>query len=152
MNRATSKASFLSTKECGSEVNQSGRILAIIHDIHNASLQEIMREYRARHGNIELSSVSARVNKMKKSEEIVECAPRKCSISLRTINPLKIKGACNHNMYRNIHYSQLNSIPKKAVWHGKIVQSCQECGRNISKYALVEIKTQSEYLQGLNDE
>lgn len=89
--RATSKAAFLEERETGRIATQEDKILDIISLGGSLSLQEIMQIYRGKHGNIELSSVSARCNKLKDSELIFEAHPRKCSISGKTINPLMTK-------------------------------------------------------------
>lgn len=88
MTRATSKASFLEEKEKGNTLSQEDRILEIISLGGDISLQEIMAIYRGKHGNIELSSVSARCNKLKADDKVFEGSPRKCAISGKTINPL----------------------------------------------------------------
>ena len=59
------------------------------------------------------------------------------------------KDECSHDFYRSKHYVQLQNMAKGTVWHGKIVSVCKDCGVNISKYRLVEIKTKDEYLRGL---
>jgi len=91
MTRATSKASLLSEKEKGNTTSQEGKILEIIALGGNLSLQEIMQIYRGKWKNIELSSVSARCNKLKADGKIFEGRPRKCSLTDKTINPLTIE-------------------------------------------------------------
>ena len=91
MSRATSKASLLEERERGNISTQEGKILEIISLGGSLSLQEIMQIYRGKHGNIELSSVSARCNKLKAGGLILEGNPRPCSITHKTINPLTIE-------------------------------------------------------------
>jgi len=88
MTRPTSKASFLEEKEKGHVSTQEEKILEIISLGGNLSLQEIMQIYRGKWSNIELSSVSARCNKLKADDKIFEGNPRKCSVTGKTINPL----------------------------------------------------------------
>ena len=85
MTRATSKASYLETKEKGQELTQAGKLLEMISLGGDWSMQELMEAYRAKWGNIELSSVSARCNKLKNDGEIIEGHPRKCAISGKII-------------------------------------------------------------------
>ncbi len=91
MNRPTSKASYQETKESGQESTQVEKIYDIIALGLNISMQEIMKVYRGKWGNIELSSVSARCNKLKEDGLIFESSPRKCAITNKTINPLTAK-------------------------------------------------------------
>lgn len=62
------------------------------------------------------------------------------------------KNECRHDRYRNRHYVQLQNMKKDTVWHGKIIQKCEDCGVDISCYNLVQIKTKDEYLRGLEYE
>jgi len=91
MNRATSKAAYREEKENGHVSTQEEKILEIISLGGNLSLQEIMQIYRGKWSNIELSSVSARCNKLKADDRIFEGNPRKCSVTGKTINPLSIE-------------------------------------------------------------
>lgn len=59
------------------------------------------------------------------------------------------KGECRHDRYRSIHYNQLSKLSKKTVWHGKIIQRCEDCGADISPYRLVSVKTKDEYMDSL---
>jgi len=88
MNRPTSKSAYLDIKESGAEMSQESKILEIISIGGSWSLQEILAAYRAKYGKIELSSVSARCNKLKADGKIFEGSPRKCGITDKTINPL----------------------------------------------------------------
>lgn len=89
--KLTSIAAYRDLKDSGKEWTQAARIINIVAKRANMSLQEIMRQYRNRFGNIELSSVSARVNKLKYDEILIcELYPRKCSITGKTINPVRI--------------------------------------------------------------
>ena len=150
MNRATSKASYRETKEDGSELNQSDKILEIISIGGDWSLQEIMEAYRAKWGNIELSSVSARVNKLKDPDNplIIEMNPRKCAITKKTINPLAVN-ICDHGRYKTKDYMMYSNAVKahdkgeiKIV--GTLVIKCEHCGADISHAKRVRIKSLGE--------
>ena len=88
MTRCTSISSHRETRESGQESTQAEKILEIISLGGNLSLQEIMGIYRYKWSNIELSSVSARVNKLKAEGLVFEAGTRKCSISDKIINSL----------------------------------------------------------------
>ncbi len=89
--KLTSIAAYRDLKDSGKEGTQVARIINIVAKRANMSLQEIMRQYRNRFENIELSSVSARVNKLKYDEILIcEVYPRKCTITGRTVNPIRI--------------------------------------------------------------
>ena len=150
MNRATSKASHREIKEDGSEISQANKILEIISIGGDWSLQEIMKAYRAKWGNIELSSVSARVNKLKDPDDpkIIEAAPRKCAITDKTINPLRVK-SCSHDRYRSKHY-MMYSNAVKAFEKGDVqiigttVSECEDCGEDISHANRVKVRNMRE--------
>lgn len=91
MTKCTSKASYNETKESGQESTQSEKILDIISIGGSWSMQEVMAAYRAEWGSIELSSVSARINKLKADSKVIEGKTRKCSISGKIINSLSIE-------------------------------------------------------------
>jgi len=146
MTRATSKASLREEKENGHVMNQEDKILEIISIGGNWSLQEIMAAYRAKWGNIELSSVSARVNKLKDPENplIVEMNPRKCAITDKTINPLAVN-VCNHGRYKTKDYMMYSNAVKahdrgeiKIV--GTLVTKCEDCGKDISHAKRIKVK------------
>ena len=92
MARATSIAAYRDLVDCGKVNSQKARIIKLVANRKNRSMQEIMRDYRANYGNIELSTVSARVNELKKMGVLEEDACRKCSITKITINPVKVIG------------------------------------------------------------
>ena len=148
MNRATSKASYRETKESGSELSQADKILGIIQLGGDFSLQEIMKIYRGNWGNIELSSVSARCNKLKEEEKIFETSPRKCAITDKTVNPLTAK-KCTHDRYRSKDY-MMYSNAAKAFEKGDIqiigtpVIKCEDCGEDISHANRVKIRNMRE--------
>lgn len=144
MNRATSKASYRTTRESGQELSQSDKILGIIQLGGDLSLQEIMKIYRGNWGNIELSSVSARCNKLKEEEKIIEAAPRKCAITGKTVNPLTAK-KCTHDKYRSKDYMMYSNAAKahdrgeiKII--GTLVINCEDCGADISHAKRVKVK------------
>ena len=147
MTRATSKASYREVKEDGSESSQADKILEIISIGGDWSLQEIMEAYRAKWGNIELSSVSARVNKLKDPDNpsIKEAAPRKCAVSGKTINPLTVN-KCTHEKYKTKDY-MMYSNAVKAFEAGDIkiigtqVINCEDCGADISHAKRVKVKS-----------
>ena len=92
--KLTSIAAYRELKDNGKEYTQAARIINIVAKRANMSLQEIMRQYRARFGNIELSSVSARVNKLKYDEILIcEMMPRKCVATGRFIHAVRINEA-----------------------------------------------------------
>ena len=145
--RATSKASYRETKETN-ELSQADKILEIISLGGNLSMQEIMTIYRGKHGNIELSSVSARCNKLKEEGKVKEDSPRPCSISGKTINPLTTN-TCNHDRYRKADYMCHPKALKDPdiAWIGMVVQNCQDCGADISYAKRAPVLSASEYLR-----
>ena len=148
MNRATSKASYRETKETN-EQSQLEKIydVCVLKD-EGWSLQEIMTVYRTMNGNIELSSVSARVNKLKEEGRLIELKPRKCTITKKTINPVSPK-KCSHDRYRSKHY-MMYSNAVKAFEKGDIqiigtpVINCEDCGEDISHANRVKIRNMRE--------
>ena len=152
MSRPTSKAAFLEIKESGAEVTQAGKILGIVQNGGSMSLREILAAYRENYGDIESSSVSARVNKLKEDSQLEEGQQRKCSITDKIINPVRIAGVCSHNHYRSDEFQQLNKVSKDIVWTGRIVQECRDCKDDISKYKLVPVMTKNQYLRSALNE
>lgn len=150
MTRSTSKASYLETRESGQESTQSDKILEIISLGGNLSLQEIMQIYRGKHGNIELSSVSARCNKLKAGGKIIEAEPRKCSLTDKTVNPLTAN-KCTHEFYKTANFMQLEKARKdpNIAWTGKIVQKCKDCDMDIAFARRVQVKTAEQYLRSM---
>ena len=150
MTRCTSKASLLDEKAKGNLETQESKIFDIINLGGNLSLQEIMQIYRGKHGNIELSSVSARCNKLKEEGKIKEDPPRACSITGKTINPLTAN-TCTHDRYRKSDYMCHPTALKNSniAWVGMIVQKCEECGADISHAKRAPVLTASEYLRRL---
>ena len=149
MNRATSKASYREIKESGEELTQLEKILGIIQLGGDLSLQEVMKIYRGNWGNIELSSVSARCNKLKEEGKIFEASPRKCAITDKTINPLTAN-KCTHERYKTENYMLASNALKAMsrgdiVRIGKVVQSCEDCGMDISHAKRVRVETFEEY-------
>ena len=132
-------------------MSQSDKILDIVSLGGNLSLQEIMAIYRGKWGNIELSSVSARVNKLKEEGQLKEDNPRKCSITDRVVNPVTLN-KCNHDKYRGKNWmSHPAAMKDPNICHiGMIVQECEDCGMDISKYKRVPVKTADEYMAGFN--
>jgi hypothetical protein len=146
--RATSKAALLEERERGNISTQEEKILEIISLGGNLSLQEIMSIYRGKHGNIELSSVSARCNKLKADGKIKEDKPRHCSISDKTINPLTAN-TCTHEKYKGDGYMMADNAMKalkrnEIVWVGMVIQEC-ECGADISHAKRVPIRTYEQW-------
>lgn len=74
---------------------QSDRICEIVTKYHgwlggNISLKEIQSVYRRYHGDIDLSTVSARVNGLVAAKRLERLeTTRKCSISRISIHPLR---------------------------------------------------------------
>jgi len=71
---------------------QADRIHEIADDLHGftLSLKEIQRIYRARHGDIELSTISARVNALVAAKRLERLeTTRKCTISGVSIHPVR---------------------------------------------------------------
>lgn len=149
MTRATSKESYKEIKASGAEARQEDKILAIISKYTGVSMQEIMRDYRASYGPIELSSVSARCNLLKENKLIEEIGKRPCTVSGKSVNILVKKAACQHDRYRTKEYQQVGKLTKNVAWHSKAIQTCEDCGEDISKYSLVRVKTGAEYIGGL---
>lgn len=151
MTRCTSKASYQKIKESGSELSQEDKILEIISIGGDWSLQEIMAAYRAKWGNIELSSVSARCNKLKEEGKVFEAAPRKCSITEKTINPLIAK-KCTHEKYKAKDYMMYSNAVKAFKRNelkiiGTPVLKCEDCGADISHAQRVKVKRTKEEKQ-----
>lgn len=150
MTRATSKASHLTLRENGTESTQAEKILAIIELGGTLSMQELMKIYRGKHGNIELSSISARCNKLKEEGKIIEAPPRKCAITEKTINPLTAN-TCKHDRYREKDY-MCHPVALKSdniAWIGKVVEKCKECGADISHAKRAPVLTAAEYMERL---
>ena len=148
MNRATSKASYRTTRESGQELSQSDKILGIIQLGGDLSLQEIMKIYRGNWGNIELSSVSARCNKLKEEGKITEANPRKCSITEKTVNPLTVN-KCTHEKYKTKDYMMYsNAVKAFEIGDVKIIGTpvinCEDCGADISHAKRVKVKSTKE--------
>ncbi len=89
--RVTSIAAYRDLVDSGKADSQKARIIKLVANRKNRSMQEIMRDYRANYGNIELSTVSARVNELKKSGVFAEDNCRKCSITRISIHAVRIK-------------------------------------------------------------
>ena len=154
MTKATSKASYREEKENGNVMSQENKILEIISIGGDWSLQEIMAAYRAKWGNIELSSVSARCNKLKEENKIIEIDPRKFSITEKTINPLTVN-KCTHERYKTKHYMMSSNALKamkknEIVTMGMIVKNCEDCGMDISHAKRVKVETFEEFQGALN--
>lgn len=150
MTRSTSQASYKEAKESGSEMSQADKILEIISIGGDWSLQEIMAAYRAKWGNIELSSVSARCNKLKEEGKIIEASPRKCAITDKTINPLTAN-LCTHDRYRSKDYMCWPTAIKdeNIAWVGTTVTHCKDCGSDISEFKRAPVLTAAEYIRKL---
>jgi len=150
MNRSTSKASYREEKENGNVMSQEDKILSICKE-SKLSLQEIMKLYRQLYGSIELSSVSARVNKLKEDKKLTEVEPRKCTITKKTINPVTAL-KCTHNKYRSSDY-MMYSNAVKAFEKGEIkivgtpVIKCEDCGADISHAQRVKVKSTKQKRQ-----
>ena len=151
MTRCTSKASLLDEKAKGNVSTQEDKIFDIINLGGNLSLQEIMQIYRGKHGNIELSSVSARCNKLKADGKVFEDKPRKCAVTDKAINPLTAN-TCTHDRYRKPDYMCAPTALKNSniAWVGMIVQKCESCGADISHAKRAQVKTAEEYMREVN--
>ena len=150
MTKCTSKASYIEIRESGTEMSQADKILDIISIGGDWSLQEAMAAYRAKWGNIELSSVSARANKLKENGKIIEGNPRKCAVTDKTINPLKLN-KCTHDRYRTKDYMCHPKALKdeNIAWIDKIVTHCEDCGADISHAKRAAVLTADEYIRRL---
>ena len=150
MSRCTSKAAHLEERATGRVMSQEDKILEIISIGGDWSLQEIMAAYRAKWGNIELSSVSARCNKLKEEGKIIEASPRKCAITDKTINPLTAN-LCTHDRYRSKDYMCWPTAIKdeNIAWVGMAVKHCKDCGADISEFRRALVLTADEYLKKL---
>lgn len=72
--------------EDGTVGRQAQKILDLLFKSSPLSLREIKDKTE-----IEINAVSGRVNDLKKTGNVVECAKRKCSISGRLITPVTIR-------------------------------------------------------------
>lgn len=148
MTRCTSTASYREIREDGTELSQSEKILEIISIGGTFSLQEIMAIYRGKYGNIELSSVSARCNKLKEEGKIIEGKTRKCAVSGKTINELKLN-TCTHDRYRTDDYMCHPKALKdeNIAWVGMVVTHCKDCGTDIEFARRAPALSAAEYLR-----
>lgn len=81
--RTTSKSAYEEHKTSGKLGEQQKRILIFLLNVEDASRREIAEAL-----GMDTSSVSGRVNEMLNAKIISEGHPRKCKVSLRTINPV----------------------------------------------------------------
>lgn len=111
------------------------------------SMQELMKIYRGKWGNIELSSVSARCNKLKEDGKIIEAKPRRCAITDKTINPLTAN-KCTHEYYKTADFMQVERARKdpNICWTGMIEKTCKDCGQDIEFARRVRVKTVDQYM------
>jgi predicted transcriptional regulator len=82
--RDTSKEAFVDLKEKGVVSRQSQSILNLMKKNQDYSMQELSKATE-----FGINAVSARCNELKKSGHLIENPKRKCSITNRTVNPLK---------------------------------------------------------------
>lgn len=150
--KATSKAAFLEERETGRVMSQEDRILEIISIGGDWSMQEVLAAYRAKWGKIELSSVSARINKLKADLKVIEGPPRKCEITKKTINSLTAN-KCTHEKYKGDGFMMADNAMKamkrnEIAWVGMVIAEC-ECGADISHAKRVPVMTYKQW-QGAN--
>jgi len=150
MTKCTSKAAYLEERQTGRVLSQEEKILDIINVDRDFSLQEIMAVYRDKHGNIELSSVAARCNSLKKDKKIFEGDPRKCSLTKKRINPLSAN-KCTHEFYKTNNFMQYEKAVKdpNICWTGMIEKTCKDCGQDIGFARRVQVKTVDQYMRGI---
>ena len=85
MVRTTSIMAYDEIKGNGKQPKQKEIILDVLkQNISPMSLQEICNAT-----NFQVNVVSGRVNDLKKANQVVEAAKRKCSVTFRTITPVK---------------------------------------------------------------
>lgn len=85
--KETSKIAYKEVIKSGKALSQKERILNSMTDYVTYSLRELKRKI----GDIEMSSICARVNSLKKEGKVVELSPRQCNISGRLITPITRK-------------------------------------------------------------
>ena len=85
MVRTTSIIAYNDLKSSGKQPTQKQIILNTLRENKKPmSLQEICDRT-----NFQINAVSGRVNDLKKSNQVVEASTRKCSITRKTITPVK---------------------------------------------------------------
>ena len=85
MVRTTSIIAYNDLKSSGKQPTQKQIILNTLRENKEPmSLQEICDRT-----NFQINAVSGRVNDLKKSNQVVEASTRKCSITRKTITPVK---------------------------------------------------------------
>ena len=85
MVRTTSIIAYNDLKLSGKQPTQKQIILNTLRDNKEPmSLQEICDRT-----NFQINAVSGRVNDLKKSNQVVEASTRKCTITRKTIKPVK---------------------------------------------------------------
>ena len=85
MVRTTSIISYDELKGNGKQPKQKEIILDVLKkNIIPMSLQEICNAT-----NFQVNAVSGRVNDLKKANQVVEAPKRKCSVTFRTITPVR---------------------------------------------------------------
>ena len=64
-------------------------------------------------------------------------------------------GECNHSRYKQGGYlttdnalKAMRSSKSDICWMGRIITNCEDCGKDISMYHVVEVKTVQQYLGG----
>lgn len=82
---ATSKRAYHEIEAEGRITRQEGIILAVMRPGADYSLQELVRL-----SGVQINAVAGRVNHMKKIGAVVVTAPRKCSITGRTVMPVSL--------------------------------------------------------------
>jgi len=82
--KETSIIAYREINKTGKPLSQKERILNSMADLANYSLRELKRKV----GGIEMPSICARVNSLKKEGKVLETKRRKCSISGKLITPV----------------------------------------------------------------
>ena len=83
--RTTSIMAYDELKTSGKQPKQKDIILNVLKGCDKAlSLQEICNKT-----GMAINAVSGRVNDLKKANQVVEAAKRKCSVTCKTITPVK---------------------------------------------------------------
>lgn len=58
---------------------------------------------------------------------------------------------CNHDRYRTSEYMQYGAAMRDAdiCWIGMRIQTCHDCGEDLSQYRIVPVKTVPQYLKSI---
>ncbi len=60
------------------------------------------------------------------------------------------KKQCTHEMYNNDNYEFNGKRLKSTVWRGLRIEFCETCGKDVSNFNFVPVKTKNEYMRRLD--